>query len=69
LVRQYKAYTAAMIEWLAVYDATVDRCYYVPARELGSGAASFNFATPSPEMEPAGFEPATFRVQGERSPN
>jgi hypothetical protein len=26
-----------MIEWLAVYDATTDRCYYVPSSELGAG--------------------------------
>jgi hypothetical protein len=26
-----------MIDWLAVYDATSDRCYYVPAAQLGDG--------------------------------
>jgi len=36
-VRQTKRYTAAMIDWLAVYDRTTDRCYYVPATELGGG--------------------------------
>jgi hypothetical protein len=36
-VRATKHYTAAMIDWLAVYDATSDRCYYVPAVELGEG--------------------------------
>jgi hypothetical protein len=36
-VRATKRYTAAMIEWLAVYDVTTDRCYYVPAAELGDG--------------------------------
>ena len=36
-VRSVKRYTAAMIEWLAVYDATTERCYYVPAVELGEG--------------------------------
>jgi PD-(D/E)XK endonuclease len=36
-VRAVKRYTAAMIDWLAVYDATTDRCYYVPAAELGDG--------------------------------
>jgi hypothetical protein len=36
-VRATKRYTAAMIEWLAVYDITTDRCYYVPATELGEG--------------------------------
>lgn len=36
-VREVKKYTAAMIDWLAVYDVTTDRCYYVPAAELGEG--------------------------------
>jgi PD-(D/E)XK endonuclease len=36
-VRATKHYTAATIEWLAVYDATTDRCYYVPSGELGAG--------------------------------
>ena len=36
-IRQTKHYTAQMIEWLAVYDRNTDRCYYVPARELGLG--------------------------------
>jgi len=36
-VRATKRYTAAMIDWLAVYDPTTDRCYYVPSTELGDG--------------------------------
>jgi hypothetical protein len=36
-VKAIKRYTAAMIDWLAVYDPTTDRCYYVPAAELGNG--------------------------------
>ena len=36
-VRATKLYTAATIDWLAVYDATTDRCYYIPAVELGDG--------------------------------
>jgi hypothetical protein len=38
-VRATKRYTAATIDWLAVWDRRVDRCFYVPARELGSGKA------------------------------
>ena len=34
-VRHTKKYTASMIDWLAVYDRITDRCYYVPASELG----------------------------------
>jgi PD-(D/E)XK endonuclease len=36
-VRQTKYYTAASIDWLAVYDATTGRCFYIPALELGTG--------------------------------
>ena len=36
-VRRIKRYTSATIDWLAVYDVTTDRCYYIHASELGSG--------------------------------
>ena len=36
-VRATKLYTAASIDWLAAYDATTGRCYYVPATLLGEG--------------------------------
>ena len=36
-VRRTKHYTARTIEWLAVYDVSTDRCFYLPAEELGSG--------------------------------
>jgi hypothetical protein len=36
-IRQTKRYTAAMIDWLAVYDRFTERCYYVPAAKLGDG--------------------------------
>ena len=36
-VRATKHYTAGVIDWLAVWDATSDRCFYVPAAELGGG--------------------------------
>jgi hypothetical protein len=93
-VRQIKRYTARTIDWLAVYDASTDRCFYVPASELGTGRDILHlriadarnnqrqgirhcedYVDPTPprqaslEMEPAGLEPAPFRVQGGRSPN
>jgi hypothetical protein len=34
-VRATKHCTAATINWLAVWDATLDRCFYVAAAELG----------------------------------
>ena len=36
-VRAIKRYTAEMIEWLAVYDATTDAVFYIPSDELGEG--------------------------------
>jgi hypothetical protein len=36
-VRATKRYTADTIDWMAVYDATTEQCYYVPAVELGAG--------------------------------
>ncbi|MBA3261545.1 MAG: hypothetical protein H0T69_03540 [Thermoleophilaceae bacterium] len=36
-VRATKLYTSATIDWLAVWEATLDRCYYIPAAELGVG--------------------------------
>jgi hypothetical protein len=36
-IKATKYYTAATIDWLGVYDATTDRCYYIPAVELGTG--------------------------------
>jgi hypothetical protein len=35
--KKTKLYTAEMIDWLAVWDRTLDRCFYVPAAELGPG--------------------------------
>jgi hypothetical protein len=36
-VRTTKYYTASMIDWLAVWEPALDRCFYVPAAELGAG--------------------------------
>jgi hypothetical protein len=36
-VKTTKYYTAATIDWLGVWDATEDRCFYIPASELGAG--------------------------------
>ena len=35
-----KRYTATTIDWLAVYDHTTDRCFYLSATELGTGRCS-----------------------------
>jgi hypothetical protein len=36
-IKATKRYTAEMIDWLAVWDCALDRCFYVPAAELGKG--------------------------------
>ena len=36
-VRSTKRYTATTIDWIAAYDVTTDRCYYLPAEILGAG--------------------------------
>ena len=94
-VRRVKQYTAAMIDWIAIYDSSTDRCFYVPAAELGKGRRSIHLRLeparngqlagtrsaedyahlPRPpadneiQVEPAGLEPATSRMQTGRSPN
>jgi hypothetical protein len=41
-VRATKYYTASTVDWLAVWDAGLDRCFYVPAAELGDGMSMLN---------------------------
>jgi hypothetical protein len=41
-IRATKHYTAETVDWIAVYDRTTDRCYYVPADELGDGRVSIS---------------------------
>ncbi len=41
-VRTIKRYTSKIIDWLAVWDAATDRCFYVPAEQLGDGRATLN---------------------------
>lgn len=36
-VRAVKHYTEALIDWLAIYDVTSDRTFWIPAAELGDG--------------------------------
>ena len=33
-VRATKHYTAEMVDWIAVWDATTAQCFYVPARDF-----------------------------------
>jgi PD-(D/E)XK endonuclease len=93
-IRRTKHYTAATIDWLAIYDRSTGDCYCVAAAELGPGMSHMHLRLAEPgndqqagirhardymsfpeqrhprfRMEPAGFEPATSRMQTERSTN
>lgn len=39
-VRVTKLYTAEMVDWIAVYDRTSERCFYCSSSELGAGRAT-----------------------------
>ena len=41
-IRQTKHYTSLTIDWLAVYDHTTARCFYIPAAELGDGKSTLH---------------------------
>ncbi|MDX6581745.1 MAG: hypothetical protein QOI10_929 [Solirubrobacterales bacterium] len=47
-VRRIKKYTAQTIDWLAFFNATTDRCYYLHASELGNGRRHLNFRLGQP---------------------
>ena len=58
-IRRTKHYTAKTIDLLAVYDATSDRCYYVPAVELGGGRSTLHLRlTPARSGQRIGTRPA-----------
>jgi hypothetical protein len=59
-VRVTKYYTSDSIDWLAVFDATTGRCYYVPATELGSGRSELRLRlAPARNGQLAKIRPAT----------
>lgn len=48
-----------MIDWLAVWDAVLDRCFYVPAAELGAGMHLLTLRlSPSRNGQVRGIRPA-----------
>lgn len=58
-IRATKHYTQREIDWIAVYDATTDRCYYVPAAELGDGRCELSLRlAPSKNNQRVGIRPA-----------
>jgi hypothetical protein len=48
-VKAYKYYTAETIEWLGVYDALSECCYYIPATELGEGMCMLQLRVTDPK--------------------
>lgn len=58
-VRRTKQYTAATIDWLAVFDPTTDRCLYVPASELREGRPQLHLRlAPARNGQRQGIRPA-----------
>jgi hypothetical protein len=58
-VRAVKYYTAATIDWLAVWDVVEDRCYYIPAHELGEGMSAMHLRlAPTLNSQARGIRPA-----------
>jgi len=47
-VRSVKRYTAQMIDWIGVYCANTDRCYYVSSVELGVGRDEISLRLDAP---------------------
>lgn len=41
-IKATKRYTSATIDWLAVYDSTTERIFYVSAAEFGDGMRSMS---------------------------
>jgi hypothetical protein len=44
-----RKYTLSTIDWLAVYDATSDACYYIPSKELGKGITMLSLRLTKPK--------------------
>lgn len=45
-----KKYTQKMIDWLAIYDKTTDRCYYIPSSLLGNGRSLIHLRLVKPRI-------------------
>ena len=59
-VRAVKRYTAAIVEWIAVYDLTTNQCYYIPASELGDGRMELSLRlSPARNSQRVGIHDAT----------
>ncbi len=44
-----RKYSTNDFDWLAVYDKTTDRCYFIPSSILGDGRAQFGLRLTAPK--------------------
>jgi len=59
-VRATKLYTEETIDWIAVWDATSECCYYLPASQLGDGRAVLHLRLqPTLNNQKAGIRPSS----------
>lgn len=56
-------YTAATIDWLAVYDKTTDQCFYIPATLLGNGKTEISLRLAPPKVRKGQIKGITFADQ------
>jgi hypothetical protein len=57
-IRATKHYTSETVDWIAAYDRTTERCYYVPSVELGDGRAMLSLrVTPTLNNQRRGIRP------------
>ena len=68
-VRAIKRYTARMIDWLAWSRHEIAEPATKAHAKLSASPGATRKRLPLDLMEPAGFEPAAFRMQTERSTN
>ncbi len=58
-VRVVKRYTSEMVDWIAVYDSTTERCYYLSSSELGEGRSTLTLRLqPARNGQRLGIRPA-----------
>lgn len=59
-VRRRKQYTARTIDWISVWDVSTDRCFHIPASELGDGRTQISLRLcPSRNNQRLGVRDAT----------
>jgi hypothetical protein len=47
--RSVKKYSSSEVDWIACYDNTTDKCYYIPSSFLGDGRAEISLRLSPPK--------------------